>query len=136
MRLDVGRFDSFTELVDRQAVVDATLEKKPLVSRTELADEASGMRAMLEYPVKTMNVLKSPARYQVDTGPIIVPDFASTADLAIARFDLAHVVYNLFDQGELILRKPIAVGEGPSRISVTDYSHRIEYTGRNSLLAA
>ena len=136
VRLDIGRFDSFTELVDRQAVVDATLENKPLVSRTELSDEASGMRAMLEYPVKTMNVLKSPARYQVDTGPIIVPDFTSTADLAIARFDLAHVVYNLFDRGELILRKPIAVGEGASRTSVTDYSHRIEYTGRNTLLAA
>ena len=132
VRLDIGRFDSFTELVDRQAVVDATLENRPLVSRTELSDEASGVRAMLEYPVKTMNVLKSPARYQVDTGPIIVPDFASTADLAIARFDLAHVVYNLLDRGELILRKPIAVGEGASRTSVTDYSHRIEYTGRNS----
>ena len=83
-----------------------------------------------------MNVLKSPARYQVDTGPIIVPDFASTADLAIVWFDLAHVVYNLLDWGELILRKPIAIGQGASRTSVTDYSHRIEYTGRNTLLAA
>ena len=136
MRLDIGRFDSFTELEDRQAVVDATLENRPLVSRTELSDDASGIRAMLEYPVKTMNVMKSTVRYQVDTGPIIVPNFASTADLAIARFDLAHVVYNLFDRGELILRKPIAVGQGASRTSVTDYSHRIEYTGRNSLLAA
>ena len=136
VRLDVGRFDSFTELADPQSVVDATLENRTLVATTELADDASGVRAVLEYPVKTMNVLPSSVRYQVDTGPIIVPDFASTADLAIARFDLAHIVYNLFDCGELILRKPISVGDGPSRTTVTDYSHRIEYTGTNRLFAA
>ena len=69
VRLDIGRFDSFTELADRQSVVAATLENRPLVSSTELVDEASGVRAVLEYPVKTMNVLESPVRYQVDTGP-------------------------------------------------------------------
>ena len=91
---------------------------------------------MLEYPVKTMNVLRAPVRFQIDTGPIIVPDFASTADLAVARFDLAHVVYNLFDRGELILRKPVAVGKGDDGVDVTDYSERVEYTGRNTVLAA
>ena len=91
---------------------------------------------MLEYPVKTMNVMKSPVRFQIDTGPIIMPDFASTAELAVARFDLAHVVYNLFDRGELILRKPVAVGGGDDRTDVTDYSERVEYTGRNAVLAA
>ena len=136
VRLDIGRVDSFTELGHRQSVVDATLQNRPLVSRTELADDASGVRAVLEYPVKTMNVMQSPVRYQVDTGPIIVPDFASTADRTIAQFDLAHVVYNMFDRGELILRKPISLGEGASRTSVTDYSKRVEYTGRNTLLAA
>ena len=136
VRLDIPRFDSFTELEDQQAVVDATLENRPLVSITELADGATGARAVLEYPVKTMNVLRSPVRFQIDTGPIIVPDFASTAELAVARFDLAHVVYNQFDRGELILRKPVGVGEGASRLSVTDYSERVEYTGLNSVLAA
>ena len=136
VRLDVPRFDSFTELDGQQAVVDATLENRPLVSITELVDEALGVRAVLEYPVKTMNVLRSPVRFQIDTGPIIVPDFASTADLAVARFDLAHVVYNLFDRGELILRKPVGVGEDAVQLSVTDYSERVEYTGRNTVLKA
>ena len=63
-----------------------------------------------------MNVLRAEVRFQIDTGPIIVPDFGSTAELAVARFDLAHVVYNLFDRGEMILRKPIAVGEGGARV--------------------
>ena len=109
------RLDSFIELEGNQSVVDATLENRALVSRTELEDEASGVRAVLEYPVKTMNVLRSPVRFQIDTGPIIVPDFASEAELAVARLDLAHVVYNLFDRGELILRKPVAVGGGRRR---------------------
>ena len=109
VRLDVPRFDISTELEGQQAVVDATLENRPLVSRTELVDEASGVRAVLEYPVKTMNVLRSPVRFQIDTGPIIVPDFASTADLAVARFDLAHVVYNLFDRGRA---NPAQAGRG------------------------
>ena len=65
-----------------------------------------------------------------------MPDFASTADLAVARFDLAHVVYNLFDRGELILRKPVGVGEDAAQLSVTDYSERVEYTGRNTVLKA
>ncbi len=133
VRLDVRRFDRFAELGSQAEVVDATLDNRPLVSRTELRDERSGTRALLEYPVKTMNVMKNPVRFQIDTGPIIAPDFASTAELAVARFDLAHIVYNLFDRGELILRKPVAVGEGGA---VTDYSERVEYTGRNIALAA
>ena len=136
VRLDVPRLDRFIELEDNQSVVDATLENRALVSRTELEDEASGVRAVLEYPVKTMNVLRSPVRFQIDTGPIIVPDFASEAELAVARLDLAHVVYNLFDGGELILRKPVAVGGGDDGIDVTDYSERVEYTGRNTVLAS
>ena len=56
--------------------------------------------------------------------------------MAVARFDLAHVVYNLFDRGELILRKPVAVGGGVDGIGVTDYSQRVEYTGRNTVLAS
>ena len=136
VRLDVPCFETCTELEGNQAVVDATLENRPLVSRTELEDKRSGTRAVLEYPVKTMNVMRAPVRFQIDTGPIIVPDFASTADLAVARFDLAHVVYNLFDRGEMILRKPVTVGRGDDGVDVTDYSERVEYTGRNTVLAA
>ena len=47
VRLDIRRFRSFTELEGLQAVVDATLENRQLVSRTELADGASGGRARI-----------------------------------------------------------------------------------------
>jgi len=87
-------------------IVDETLANKSLEGRTEIKDDASGTRAVLEYPHKTMNVLRKPMRYQVDTGPIIVHDFGSTAGMQIECFDIAHVVYNRPDKGEFILRRP------------------------------
>jgi hypothetical protein len=93
-------------------IVDETLANKSLEGRTEIKDDASGTRAVLEYPLKTMNVLRKPMRYQVDTGPIIVPDFGSTAGMQVERFDIVHVVYNRPDNGELILRRPKEVIEG------------------------
>ena len=42
VRLDVPRFEGFSELEGNQAVVDATIENRPLVSRTELEDEEVG----------------------------------------------------------------------------------------------
>ncbi len=87
-------------------IVDETLTNKSLVGRTEIRDDASGTRAVLEYQIKTMNILRKPMRYQVDTGPIIVHDFGSTAGMQIERFDIAHVVYNRHYKGEFILRRP------------------------------
>ena len=87
-------------------IVDETLTNKSLVGRTEIRDDASGTRAVLEYQIKTMNILRKPIRYQVDSGPIIVPDFGSTAGMQVERFDIAHVVYNRPYKGEFILRRP------------------------------
>ncbi len=87
-------------------IMDGTLANRSLVGRTEIRAAASGIRALMEYPLKTMNVLRKPMRYQVDTGPLIVPDFGSTEAMQVERFDIAHVVYNRPDKGEFILRRP------------------------------
>lgn len=104
-------------LPDVGAVVAATLANRPLVARTVLRDEATGVTARLEYPIKTMNVTRDPYRFQVDTGPIAVPVFESTAE-PIGRFAIAHAVYWQEDRVEFVLRKPHAVGD----VQVTDYS--------------
>jgi hypothetical protein len=122
------RFDDVTldivtlpsqQLADDAAIVAATLANRPLVARTEIQTEGGARRAVLEYPVKTMNVLREPPRFQVDTGPLILPDLASTGP-AIESFDLAHVVYCLLDRAEFVLRRPNPVG--PTGTLVTDYS--------------
>ena len=84
--------------------------------------------------MKTMNVIKGIPRFQVDTGPILVPNFEHDKKLKVNSLDIAHIVYNLFDRGEYISRKPVEVAntaEGP--IFVTDYSELVEYVGTNRL---
>jgi len=137
VRLDIERFADGTVLETNKQVVDRTLANRSLVGRTEIRDAASGTRALLEYPIKTMNVLRKPMRYQVDTGPLIVPDFGSTGTLQVERFDIAHVVYNRPNKGEFILRRPKEIIEGGRPLySVTDYTAVQDYEGSNQLLSA
>jgi hypothetical protein len=83
-----------------------------------------------------MNVLKVPMRFQVDTGPLIVPDFDSPAERQVERFDIAYIAFNQFQGGELILRRPWVVVDGDRPLySVTDYSVVKVYSGRNEILA-
>jgi hypothetical protein len=111
VQLDIRHFPQSQPLRDEAAIVRATLTNLPLVARTILADPLRKMRVILEYPVKTMNVMLDPPRFQVDTGPLIVPDLASTAQRAIERFETAHIVYNNFGKAEFILRQPVPLAE-------------------------
>ncbi len=122
--VDIRRFENTRELTDNRAVFDGTMGSgEPMVSRTTIRDERRGLTAVLEYPVNTMNVKESPVRFQVDTGPLIFPDFTKDVDRAIESFEVAYVVYNRFDEAYFTLRKPLAAraGDGPSS-HITDYS--------------
>ncbi|MBN19336.1 MAG: hypothetical protein CL758_07695 [Chloroflexi bacterium] len=136
VKLDISYFNNIKELVDKQSVVDSTLNNSILVGQTELFNEKTGEKAILEYPIKTMNVIKDIPRFQVDTGPILIPNFESVTDLKVDSLDIAHIVFNVFDKGEYILRKPVKIANtnsGP--LSVTDYSKLDEYMGINRLYA-
>jgi len=135
VHLDVRTFPSDRPLGDVAAIVAATLDNRPLVARTELRDPERGLQAVLEYPVKTMNVLREPSRFQVDTGPLILPDFTSTAEHRIERLEMAYVVYNGFDRAEFIRRKPIAFAAiDPPLARTTDYSLVEIVAARNEIL--
>ena len=137
VQLDIRTFEDVRELHTDDDVVEQTLRNVPLIGQTELRDETSGLRAVLEYPIKTMNVLKTPIRYQVDTGPLIVPDFSLTPEFQIERFDIAHVVYNQPDKGEFILRKPRDIARKDGSVwTVDDYSEIKVYSGQNRVFAA
>ncbi|HEV8635550.1 MAG TPA: hypothetical protein VG370_15095 [Chloroflexota bacterium] len=137
VHLDVRTFPSGRPLGDVAAIVAATLDNRPLVARTELRDPGRGLRAVLEYPVKTMNVLREPPRFQVDTGPLILPDFTSTAEHLIERLGMAYAVYNGFDRAEFIRREPTtppAVDRPFTR--TTDYSLIEILSARNEIVCA
>ena len=137
VRLDVRQFAHAEVLPGNAEIVAATLANRPLIARTEIHNPQTRQRAILEYPVNTMNVLRQPPGFQVDTGPLIVPDFSSTASHQIERFDMAYVVYNVFTKAEFIRRKPLSIGEddhaGPE---TTDYSAVDVLAARNEVMAA
>ena len=104
VHLDIRTFPKTRCLLDDAEIVKATMDKLPLVARTELRDEQRRVRAVLQYSVKTMNLSQAPPCFQVDTGP-------------------AHVVYNALDKAEFLLRKPTSILEGDKLLySTTDYS--------------
>lgn len=122
-------------LDDDAAVVEATRAGRPIVAVSEISDTATGIRATLEYPVKTMNVARNPDRFQVDTGPLILPNVGSSAARGVDRLDLAHVVYWKRDRAEFVVRAPVPVADG-SPITVTDYSEIRTMPATHRLLAA
>jgi len=116
--IDVRLASAAEPLADDEQVVAAMLAGRPIVAETHLRDAATGQTAVIEYPVKTMNVVDArhggPRRFQVDTGPLLVPAWVGPADVpirggrAIEGLDLAFVCYNTLTDGatELVLREP------------------------------
>jgi len=118
-------------LEDFDAIFDATISHKALVSRTEYSD--GGYDICIEHPVKTMNVTDRERVYQTDTGPIILPNFAREVERTIEYFELAFAAFNAPDWTEFVVNIPTPLSD---EISVNHYSQtrRIENT-RNSLIA-
>lgn len=119
-------------LEDNAAVVKATLSNCPLNGRTEITDEAGHYRAMIESPIKTMNVNDLQNIYQVDTGPILLPNFHSTKERLVERFQLAYVAYNNPEEAYFVIQEPTPIVEGsPHRISF--YSRVTRMNAKNSV---
>jgi hypothetical protein len=125
------------ELATAGEIVAATLDNAPLAARTRLEAPQGEQSAVLEYPIKTMNVLPPETRFQVDTGPILLPNFTSQAARPIERFELAYAVYHQFTRAEFILRRPVPVNVGDDRLTsaVTDYSEVRESAAQHSFFA-
>jgi hypothetical protein len=83
-----------------------------------------------------MNVLRATAQFQIDTGPVLLPDFAASAPREIERFDIAYVLYHLFDRAEFIVRKPVAIVPGAPDAVLTDYSVTRTVAARSTIVAA
>lgn len=89
---------------DFAAIRAATADAIPLVSQTEIADASSGLRAIIECPVKTMNLsleggtnstgTHDAGVWQIDTGPVAVPDLAKKYDPAVACVSLGYIATN------------------------------------------
>ncbi len=121
-------------LENDEQVVEATLKHLPIIARTEIWDDERKRRAMIEYPVKTMNIQQERKRMQVDTGPLLFPDFSASVHREIERFSVAFICYNTSDVAEFVLRVPTPVMRGAEEVaSVIEYSDVRRLPVRNTL---
>lgn len=136
VEFDIRPYRETSPLSSDDDIVRATLDGELLQAVTEIHDKATGRRAILEYPVKTMNVDPDNGRFQVDTGPLPWPDLVADVEQAVARFHRAFVAYNTFDRAEFVIERPTAVVAGDEPIYYTaHYSHIETRPARHALYA-
>lgn len=133
-RVDVTmrRFAAVRELRDAGDVHDAMVANEPILGRTQYLGDDGRTLVISEYPVTVMNARPSDRRFQIDTGPILVPDFTIKHELAVAIFRQALVVYNTWEAAEIAVRQPVATPTG----AVVHYAPPRRLAVRNQLFAA
>ncbi len=136
IEIDIVRFPSSRALDSPAAVNAATENNVPLTGRTEIREPEHGKRYVLEYPIKTMNFRPENGSFQVDTGPLLVPDLSSDESKSIDRLEMAHIAYNRLDRAEFILRRPTPIIDDAGRevARVLHYSEVREYPATTTLL--
>ena len=143
VRIDIATCSDARLLTTDEEVVRATLANYPLVARTHLRAPDQALRVVVEYPITTMNVVGMDAdgenakRFQVDTGPIIVPAWGAAGDVPfrgrrpIEQFDLAFVCYNRLEgHTEFVVREPTPT---PAGEAVWHYSRIVETASRHEI---
>jgi hypothetical protein len=111
----------------------ATARWDLLVARVEIRNDKTGLRAIIECPVKTMNIERDKDIYQVDTGPIVLPDLESRHEPAVDGFSLAFVVFNAPNFADFVIETPTPIEGGKS--TIYHYSRRVSTPSVNTILA-
>ena len=134
MRLHYG--STVTELVTFEEIRDATATDVPLVAQTEITNESTGMRCIMEYPVKTMNVAVDRGIWQVDTGPVAFPDLTRQFNPPVDSVRLAFAVFNAPHFCDFVIEQPTPVlRNGQEVCRVNHYSSPVSFPARNRVLA-
>lgn len=95
-------------LEDIDAIVNALSTSGPVVAQTEYV--TAGFRVLLEYPVKVVNFSERERYYQVDTGPVLLPDPDKAGRPLIGCMQMAFVAHNSRDWAEFLISAPTPVG--------------------------
>jgi len=112
-------FDSFSlaikvipgrELTEIDDILEALYSEHPMVSQTEY--RSHGYHVLLEYPVMDVNFSERERYYQVDTGPVLLPDFENTSEPLLQGCCLAFVAHNVPEWAEFIVNVPTPLTDG------------------------
>ncbi|MCY3759817.1 MAG: hypothetical protein OXH50_01080 [Gemmatimonadetes bacterium] len=119
------------ELDSGAAVCAATCAGDPLVAQTEIWNDKTGLRAVIEYPVKSMNTNRERSAYQVDTGPVAFPDLSARRKRHADGISLAFVAFNAPHFAEFVLEVPTKVGSE----EIHHYSQVVRLPANNRLFS-
>jgi len=123
-------------LADAAQVASAVAQGLPLIGQVELRHPESGRTALLEFPIKTMNVGIDGQRWQVDTGPVVLPDLAAPPEGWSEGLRLAFVAYNTWDWADFVVEAPTPLSVDGSEVArVHHYSETLHCLSRNQVLA-
>ena len=118
------------ELLDSpQAIVEATLAGETLVAVTELS--RGRYKAVIEYPIKTMNANERDWVYQTDTGPVLFPELSTEPENFLTKLELAYSAFNSPDWIEFIVRVPTDISD---ELSVFHYSKPVRMDAKNQVV--
>ena len=127
--------DRILELPSNAAIREETYRFAPLVSQTEIHNEDTGLRAVIECPVKTMNTRREGDLYQVDTGPIAFPDLLKRRERLVDCLSLAYVAFNAPHFADFVIEAPTPVDPDNPELRVHHYSKIVSLPARNRLFA-
>jgi hypothetical protein len=124
------------ELVTWEKIRDATAAGISIVSRTEFSDPGTGLKAVIECPVKTMNISHPKKMYQVDTGPVALPDLTKNYDVQIECLSLAFLAFNKNSFTDFVIETETPIIEGDKEVTtVYHYSKQLSLKTNNRLFA-
>ena len=135
LEIDVRRFASTEVHQSTEAITAASEGGLPMNGRTTFSHPDDAYQCALEYPIKTMNFRPETPSFQVDTGPLVLPDVDVDDGATIERLVMAHIAYNRLDRAELIIRRPVPIDDqqpdGPQTLHYADVR---EYPAVNQVL--
>ena len=122
------------ELTSNQAIRESTYKFDPIVSQTEIWNQKTKLRAIIECPVKTLNTNRKSNFYQIDTGPIALPDLSKHYPRYVDSIKLAFVAFNAPEFADFVIESPTSVGKHGT-IEVFHYSQLLTLPAKNRLYA-
>jgi len=115
---------------------DAVQADLPLVGQTEFRNTETGLSALIEYPVKTMNVRQKDMAWQIDTGPIAFPDLGKRYERQIDCLSLAYIAVNAPGFADFLVESVTPIlAEGKEVAKVHHYSRQMSLPSKNRVFA-
>ena len=119
-------------LRSNREIREATHSGVPIVAQTEITDSRTRLRAIIEFPVKTMNIHDGRDLYQVDSGPVAFPDLSRRYTRPAESLSLAFVAFNAPGSADFVVEEPTAI---PDAGRVHHYSRLQSLPAVNRLFA-